>query len=676
MKSIIKRFASSTRGAVAVIFGLAFVPLALFVGLAIDYSYYAEARSQVQIAADAAVTHAVRAAAGTYALELNQGTAAATASADAIVAGEAAGALWFAAQLGQLPTAYVPSAAGNNSCNGAANPCLTVSALTDAAGFSAAATYQGNYPPFFDNLFKTSAVWYIDGTSTAKAQYNAVEIMMLIDTSGSMLIGATAPDIALLEKYDVCPPTDRVTTVAGDNDLYIASRPDLVDGDNAHNGRTYQFRSLSNGSSPTSYGATTAENDDQVNFIDVTASHHMTNPSGAVDDSSGVCLNGGTGNDYQQPAFVDSVNNPGSAGVPCAFACHTTSNIYKGYYTDLYGFARYIGVAQEANGVLGLKLRIDYVLSATEQVITSMINNEQTSDEFSIGIYQFNTAVAKNVIALTAGTQGTPSDSAGDTSYEATYDLIDALTAVQNIDYQLNPAETTFPPLLTADDGNTNFTTAVTNFVAGKATGGTPLAAVNTGGANSITNPQKDIFIVTDGMEDECGSSCGATRVMGEMSSVSTEAPAGGVSAATGSCAKFKKLNYNVYVLYIDYDPVPQYTYYVTHLADPSATSPTDSFTNNDYNSVDNGSIQQMTTSASANNVTASVTGTYGIWGALSFPDDSPTEAALRACASVNPNGSAIGPTYFYVATSAAEIGTKLNIMLETALGSAIRITN
>jgi len=252
------------------------------------------------------------------------------------------------------------------------------------------------------------------------------------------------------------------------------------------------------------------------------------------------------------------------------------------------------------------------------------------------------------------------------------------LTAVQKIDYQLTPSETTFPPLVTADDGNTNFTTAVTNFIAGKATGGTALAAVNTAAANSIANPQKDIFIVTDGMEDECGSSCSATRVMGEMSSVSTEAPAGGLTAATGSCAKFKKanLNYNVYVLLIDYDPVPQYTYYVTHLADPSATSATDSFTNNDYHSIDDGSIQQMTTSASANNVTASVTGTYGIWGALSFPDDSPTEAALRACASVNPNGSAGQPTYFYEATSAAEIGTQLNIMLETALGSAIRITN
>jgi hypothetical protein len=400
----------------------------------------------------------------------------------------------------------------------------------------------------------------------------------------------------------------------------------------------------------------------------------MTNPTDTADDSSGTCAAG-----YAQPAFVDSVNNPGGAGIPCGFACHTTntaSTADPSYTGDLYGFARYIGVASKSNGVLGLRLRIDYVLSATEQVVSSMINNEQTSDEFSIGIYQFNTTVANNVIALTTGTQGTLGDAAGDTSKEATYDLSGALTAVKSIDYQINPSETAFPPLVATADGNTNFTTAVTQFIAGKATGGSALVATSSVAANSISNPQKDVFIVTDGMEDECGSSCGSTRVMGEMSSVSTEVPAGGLTAATGSCAKFKKLNYNVYVLYIDYFPVPHYTYYVTHLADPSATSATDSFTNNDYNSVDNGSIQQMTTSASANSVTASVTGNYGIWGALSFPDDSPTEAALRACASVNPNGSSIAPTYFYEATSADQIGTQLNIMLETALGSAIRITN
>jgi hypothetical protein len=72
----------------------------------------------------------------------------------------------------------------------------------------------------------------------------------------------------------------------------------------------------------------------------------------------------------------------------------------------------------------------------------------------------------------------------------------------------------------------------------------------------------------------------------------------------------------------------------------------------------------------------ASVTGTYGTFGLESFADDSPTEAALRACASVNPNGSTASPTYFYEATSAVQIGQQLNLMLETALGSAIRVTN
>jgi Flp pilus assembly protein TadG len=676
---LLRRFSRARRGAVAMIFCLALVPLVFLVALAIDYSFFAEARSQVQLAADAAVTHAVRAAAGTYSLEeVTQKISSTTATTDAIAAGETAGQNWFAAQLGQLPTATVPATAPNSNCTGETNPCVIVSALTSGAGFSGTVTYQSNYPPFFDRIFKSSATWYITGNSNAQAQYNYVEIMMLIDTSGSMLIGATPTDIAMLEKYDVCPPTNRVSTTTGDNDMYISAtnRPgDLVDGTNANNGRSYQYRSVS-ASSPTSYGTTTSQYDDSVDFTQVAATGHFTDPSGTADDSSGTCNAAGG---YQQPNFVDSVNNPGGAGVPCGFACHTTntaSTASSSYTADLYGFARFIGVSSEANGVLGLRLRIDYVLSAVEQVITAMINNVQTTDEFSVGVYEFNTSVTNNVTALATGTQGTPGDTIGDTTYEATYDLVDALAAVQKVDYQITPTETTFPPLVTASDGNTNFTTAVTNFVGGKATNGNALAAVSTTTANSKTNPAKDVFIVTDGLEDECSTSCGGgTRVMGEMTSVASEAPAGGLTAATGSCSKFKKLGYTVYVLYIDYYPVPHYTYYVTNVKDPGATSPTDGFTNTDYNSIDDGSIQQMTTPANLNGV-AAVTGTYGKWGALSFADDSPTEAALRACASVNPNGSKTDPTYFYEATDAQDIGTQLNIMLETALGSAIRVTN
>jgi Flp pilus assembly protein TadG len=668
LRIMFRRFARDMRGTTVAVFSLALVPLVLFVALAIDYTFVTEARSQVQLAADAAVTHAVRTAAATYSLEINQNIPAATASADAITAGDTAGQEWFTAQLGRLPTATVPATATNNGCTGNKNPCVNVQALTNATGFSAAVTYQANYPPFFDSLFKSAATWYISGTANAQAQYNYVEIMMLIDTSASMLIGATPTDIAALEQYDVCPPTNRVTTVAGDNDLYIASRPDLVDGDNAHNGRTYQYRSTS-GSSPASYGSTTSQYNDAVNFDTVVATQHMTWPSGDAggqgqDDSTGNCASG-----YAQPSFVDSVNNPGSAGVPCGFACHTTNNTYQGFYTDLYGFARYIGANQP------LKLRLDYVLAAVEQVIGTMINNEQASDEFSVGVYQFNASLANNVAVLASGTQGTPHDTVGDPGYESTFDLTDALAAVKSVDYQVTPSETALPALVTGSDGNTNFTTAVTNFVAGKATGGNALVAVSNA-ANSKTNPQKDVFIVTDGLEDECGTSCGGTRVMGEMTSIAAEAPAGGLTAATGSCSKFKKLGYNVYVLYIDYYPVPHYTYYVTNVTDPAATSPSDGFINNDYASITDGSIQQMTTPASANNVSASVTGTYGKWGALSFPDDSPTQAALRACASVNPNGSASDPTYFYEATNASMISTQLTTMLETALGSAIRVTN
>jgi len=176
VRIFLQRFARARRGAVAMIFCLSLVPLVFLVALAIDYSFFAEARSQVQLAADAAVTHAVRAAAGTYSLELNQKIASGTATTDAIAAGETAGGNWFKAQLGQLPTASIPTTAPNSSCTGNTNPCVVVAALTSGAGFKGTVTYQGNYPTFFDRVFvsfypsvtaQSSATWYVSGTSHA-----------------------------------------------------------------------------------------------------------------------------------------------------------------------------------------------------------------------------------------------------------------------------------------------------------------------------------------------------------------------------------------------------------------------------------------------------------------------------------------------------------------------------
>jgi Flp pilus assembly protein TadG len=650
IKQTLTRFARNRRGAVMIIFALCLLPLVAMVALAIDYSFYAEAKSQIQLAADAAATHAVRTAAATYSTELNQTNPTidpGTAQTDAVAAGQTAGREWFQAQVGQLITAYVP---GDNIVG--TLPTVKVTPTTNPTGFSASVQYLGLYPPFFNGIFHQNTPWTITGTSGAQAQYSYVQIMMMIDASQSMLIGATQADINTMSYNSVCMNPNQVSQTTGDNPLYVETSPGVgLQGLNN--------TSLNDGTNGVSYMHTAADGN-TVDFTQVT--HYGPNGNGGK-TSTDYAENCAAG--YQEPGFSPNANpgNYGYAGTPCAFACHnnsiangsftvaaenTTGQIPGTYSQDLYGLARSLGV----------KLRLDVVLSATEQVISSMISNEQINQQYSVGVYKFNTDVA----ALSTATQGTPS-AGGDASYEATYNLSGALSAVQLDDWAYHPviSTTSFPPADTVDNGNTNFVRSMNDFYSGTATNGTALspvvssATVTPGFTKS--NPLKDLFIVTDGMEDECGTCGTGNRVMGEMTGVAAEN--GTSSSYPAICKPFKNLGYTIYVLYVNYNPIPHFTYYLPY------DSPTDNYTNQDAPAITNGSERQM-------NQQANITGIAPV--NPSFPDDSPDEAALRACASTNPTGTVANPTYFYVATSASDISNAMAAMLANALSNAIRI--
>lgn len=632
MKTIFLRFNRSRRGAVAVIFAITLVPLVLLIALTIDFSFFMEARSQIQLAADAAATHAVRAATGTYALETTDGIATQTAQGDAITAGETAGADWFTAQLGQLPTAYVPATTANLPKG---NPYVQVFATTNPSGFSASVSYDGIYPPFFNHLFGASQNWNVAGTSGAAAQYSYVEILMLLDTSNSMLLGANPSDIQTMSLNTICMP-DTAVGPSIDNNTTI---PDGGDNPLILNGTLiYDAPFLSDGN--------------QINFKTANIPHYK---EAGTDGTSGTCDSGYRVQDFAPTHFS---GNNGYAGAPCALACHITNTKVNGNFADLYGWDRSLGVT----------LRLDVVLQATENVIQSMINTEQAAQQYAIGLYQFNTQLnninGSDVAVLAPGTQGTIGDASGDLSPEATYNLPAVLQDVYNIDYTHAP-EDTFPPIYappagqTGSNGNTNFPTAVKNLVNGTATGGTALSpvinnATNTPG-DTAANPQKDIFIVTDGMEDECGYCGTGTRVQGEMTSVNAEN--GTSSQYAPVCKLFKNLGFTVYVLYVTYYPPPHISVYYAPYG-----SPTDNYTNADYPSIYDQDERDM--DQPANN-----TGVTPINSA--YPDDSPNESALRACASTTG-----GVSDFYVATDAADITNQMSGILKSALTSAIRITN
>lgn len=652
MKTLLTRFHRERRSAIAMIFALTLLPLVLLIALAIDFSFFTEARSQVQLAADAAATHAIRAAAGTYALETSENVSVSQAQTDAINAGEVAGVNWFQAQLGLLPSATVPALLAGSPTQGvivcpnstAGNACSATG--VQGAGFDAKVTYTGTYPPIFAHLFPQSANWNIAGTSTADAAYSYVEILMMLDTSQSMLIGNSQSDITTLEENSVCMPTALVSTVDGDPAMYTRDGPTNI----IENYQPYPG------------------DGDTVPLATPGAIPYYT--PGGGDGSKGTCAKtvtiGGKTYSTQQSAFYNAQLNPGYPGTPCAFACHNTTNqaVYpngKTYYTDLYGWARYLNDTTAG----GVQLRLDQVLESTEQVIQSMIDNEQTSDQFSVGVYQFNRTQGP-LIASSNGNQGSvgmTGDGSGDPSNEATYNLPYVLNLLNGIDYKQNPGETAFPPLVTAndDDGDTNFYSSIQNF----ANGLSNAAPNGTTPGLTATYPVKDVFIVTDGQEDECGG-CGThtgigngARVMGEMTSVQGELGIAYTNQAT--CQLLKNKGFTVYVLYIQYNPVAIESY-----LDYYTGSPPDELSAEDYPGIaPNGIEREMTVAMSD----------YGFTPPNGAPAaftsaDSTNQSALRACAS-NPT------TDFFTATdNSTSVAQAMQNMLASALSGAITVTN
>jgi Flp pilus assembly protein TadG len=613
MVTIMKKFLKTRRSATGMIFALCLLPLVLMIGLAIDFTFFTEARSQIQIAADAAATHAVRAATGTYALETSQGVSVSTAQADAKIAGNLAGQKWFTAQLGQLPTASVPT-----------TPSVDTEVTTAGAGFTATVNYAGIYPPFFDRIFASTANWNIIGKSNASAQYNYVEILMMLDTSQSMLIGADKADILLMNQNSVCMDPTLVQNPQGDNPMLY--------------GALYGTTSTPQYGAPFNSGGLIyqylAADGDQVDFSPGNIAHYTNSTgnqySGGKDDVFGSCKSG-----YQEPAFSTAVvpANKGGAAVPCAFACHYSATIAKdGLPADLYGQARRDGA----------KLRLDSVLQATEEVLSSMINGESAANEFAVGLYQFNTDVS----ALTAGTTG-GGTGAGDPNYEATYNIGSVLSKVQSIDYSYAP-ESKFPPVDIVDDGNTDFPTSMNNFYKGNATNGNPIGAVGANAGKSAGNPLKDLFIVTDGMNDTC-TSCTGLRTMGEMTGIAAESGKGLNKAV---CQPYKTLGFTVYVLYIKYTPIPHLTYYLPYKT-AGYSSPSNPYVNEDFPTLANGAEADYNGSTAANG------------------GNTPDVAALEACASMT--GQNLD---FYTASDSASIAKAMGDMLQSALGSAIQVTN
>jgi Flp pilus assembly protein TadG len=239
-------------------------------------------------------------------------------------------------------------------------------------------------------------------------------------------------------------------------------------------------------------------------------------------------------------SYTSSSGSPPIAGKPpqtaaCGFACHwsndnQTKNGAPDYTQyDYYALARNPAIGASPNtGATAPNLRFDVVQQATANVISTMETSNVIPNQFGLSVFEFNSSLVQ--VYPSVGT-------------EASTDLADGETAVKNIvtPVVVNNGDTDFP------DSMTTLSTTLTKG----------------GDGSSSTNPRKNLFIVTDGIQDYGSRTVGGT--MGPM----------GTAAAVNACNTIKSMGITIYVLYTPYTPLPYNPFYASNIAQFVNTPPT-----------------------------------------------------------------------------------------------------
>lgn len=471
-RSTLLAWSRDDRAVVAMMFGICAVPLMLIIGLAIDYGFYQRAVTQLNIAADAAAMQAVRVASQAY------GGGSQTIP-QIIQTGQTAGQQWFAAQAGVLNNASVP----------AGNIKVIVNYTTAPSQFTAAVTYNGTVTPFFGALAGVKT-FPISGSANAVIGNSYVEVAMLLDDSGSMLIGSTPADIVAMEKATPCStaanvennPMDGVYAWLYTNNYGYNYNNDQPPPGNAING-----------------------NCDPLYDGDASQCIYPANIPNVSSNNTWFCTNkGGKVQIYNGSTYY-------LAQAPCGFACHdrTDGNDY---------FALIRGLSPKVT------LRFDVVQTAAINVIATLKKQAAIPNQFSVALTTFHNQTTQ--VYPTSGEAGTDMDAAS--------------TAAGQM--AANQPVTTIPT-------DTYFSVAVNSM-------SQQLTAAGNG--QTPSTPLKNIFIVTDGMEN--------SQTKGPMTTTTNEA----------ICKKFWDLGITVYVLYTPYTPLVhnQYLYQLMGFVEPSKNNP------------------------------------------------------------------------------------------------------
>jgi Flp pilus assembly protein TadG len=471
-------------GAVAVLVAAMIVPIVALVGLAIDYGIWNEAYASLSLAASSAALNAAKFA------------AAADANADSkyISEGVNAGKQWFLAELGQGSYA---------ADNGTAPPTVTVSSKSNV--ITANVSYTSTVKSVFGRIYKKAAYPITVNATATMLAGSYLEVVLMLDNSSSMGIGATTADMTTMMQQTPCYASNEWTRTTSNSNYGQVVRYDYSsfqinwEGGRYDGAEAYPVVS----GSLTLQASTPPNTSTSVFYCDASAV------------SNGLCP--------QVEQCPTNVNGyPAYAGAPCAFACHSDGSQPAGLGNDQWALARQKGAT----------LRLDTVKVAANLVLTAMQNNNMSAiNNLSVGIYTFNSTL--NPIYPTSCTPqafGCEAGSNWSTAISAVG--LPPQTAGVYTDTGIQP-----PVPAQSNGQNTLIEAAMSNLA------NTYVTAAGDG--SSATKPRKVLILITDGLEDvPSASSSGSQQAM-----------------PSSACQPFKSMGYTVYVIYTPYYPLMNVTY-------------------------------------------------------------------------------------------------------------------
>jgi len=474
--------AGARRGAVSVLFATMIIPIVALVGLAIDYGMWNETYSSLSLAASAAALNAAKMAAG----------ADAKGDTSYLTEGQTAGQQWFLAELGQGAYAADP--------NGLTPPTVTVTNVANV--ITATVTYTGTVNSIFGRIYR-KALYPISVSATATMSSGSyLEVILMLDNSSSMGIGATVTDMNTLMSQSPCDQSNAFARTQSNSTYSQLSNDAYSEFQTSWQGGNYDGT------------MTQPVMDGTLTLKPATPS----NPSVAIPFCYATTVANGTC--QQEELCQNELNNyPAFAGPPCAFACHWDGNSVAGNGIDLWALARKKGVT----------LRLDTLKNATQKVLQAMQSNNMATNNLSVGIYTFNTSLTQVYpTGCTPLAAGCEAGSSWSTAMSAVG--LPPQTAGVYTDTGIQP-----PLAVTAGD---NDNTAVEEAMSNLATKYVTAA----GDGSTAAKPRKVLILITDGFEDDPLASYGINGLRQAM-------PA-------SACAPFKTMGYTVYVIYTPYYPL------------------------------------------------------------------------------------------------------------------------